>query len=36
LLTFGYAQFHWSIVVACLLITAGAVIAAKDMILRRS
>lgn len=36
LLSFGYAQFHWSIAVACLLITAGAVIAAKDMIFRKS
>jgi drug/metabolite transporter (DMT)-like permease len=31
----GYAQFHWSVVVACLLITIGAVIAAKEMIFRR-
>lgn len=31
----GFAPLHWSIVVACLLITAGAVIAAKDMILRK-
>ena len=36
LLFFGYAQFHWSIAVACLLITAGAMIAAKDMIFNRS
>ena len=36
LLFFGYAQFHWSIAVACLLITAGAMIAAKDMIFKRS
>ena len=36
LLSFGYAQFHWSIALACLLITAGAVIAAKDMIFRKS
>jgi drug/metabolite transporter (DMT)-like permease len=31
----GYAQFHWSVVAACLLITIGAVIAAKEMIFRR-
>jgi drug/metabolite transporter (DMT)-like permease len=36
LLSFGYAQFHWSIAAACFLITAGAVIAAKDMIFRKS
>ena len=36
LLFFGYAEFHWSIAVACLLITAGAAIAAKDMIFRKS
>lgn len=36
LLSFGYADFHWSIAVACLLITAGAAIAAKDMIFRKS
>ena len=36
LLSFGYAQFHWSIALACALITAGAVIAAKDMIFRKS
>lgn len=31
----GFAQFHWSVIVACLLITMGAVIAAKDMLFRR-
>ena len=31
----GYAPLHWSVVVACLLITAGAVIAAKDLLFRR-
>jgi drug/metabolite transporter (DMT)-like permease len=31
----GFAQFHWSVIVACLLITTGALIAAKDMIFRR-
>ena len=30
----GLTGFHWSIAVACLLITGGAVIAAKDLILR--
>ena len=36
LLTFGYAQFHWSIALACFLITAGALLAAKDMILGKN
>ena len=36
LLSFGFAQFHWSIAAACLLITGGAVIAAKDMIFKKS
>src|SRR5262249_23731315 len=31
----GFAQFHRSVIVACLLITLGAVIAAKDMLFRR-
>lgn len=35
LIAAGFAPYHWSILVACLLITAGAVIAAKDMIFRR-
>ncbi len=35
LLSFGYAQFHWSMAMACVLITVGAVVAAKDMIFRR-
>jgi drug/metabolite transporter (DMT)-like permease len=30
----GYAPAHWSVGVACLLITAGAIIAAKDLIFR--
>ena len=34
LLGFGFTQFHWSIAVACALITGGAVIAAKDMIFK--
>ena len=36
LLSFGYAQFHWSIAVACLLITMGAAVAAKDMIFKKN
>ncbi len=32
LLVAGYAQWHWSIALACLLISAGALIAAKDML----
>ncbi len=35
LIMFGFAAFHWSIVLACALITGGAVIAAKDMIFKR-
>ena len=31
LLVSGYAAFHWTILAACLLITFGAIIAAKDM-----
>ncbi len=34
LLLTGFAEYHWSIVVACSLITGGAVIAAKEMIFR--
>lgn len=34
LLVSGYAAFHWTILVACLLITFGAMIAAKDMFKR--
>lgn len=34
LLATGFATCHWSIALACVLITAGAVIAAKDMLLR--
>jgi drug/metabolite transporter (DMT)-like permease len=36
LLVAGYASYHWTIALACLLITAGAVIAAKDMIFRKA
>jgi drug/metabolite transporter (DMT)-like permease len=32
----GFAPLHWSVVAACLLITAGAVIAAKDMLFRKA
>jgi drug/metabolite transporter (DMT)-like permease len=36
LLGFGYATFHWSVAVACGLIVAGALVAAKDMLFKRS
>jgi hypothetical protein len=36
LLAGGYAAYHWTIALACLLITVGAVIAAKDMIFKRA
>jgi drug/metabolite transporter (DMT)-like permease len=32
----GYAAYHWSIALACVLITGGAVIAAKDMLIKRA
>lgn len=32
----GLAAFHWSIALACVLITGGAVIAAQDMIFERT
>ncbi|MGE0006361.1 MAG: DMT family transporter [Parvibaculaceae bacterium] len=35
LIACGFAPFHWSVIVACIFITTGAVIAAKDMIFRR-
>ena len=35
LIVSGLAPFHWSVIVACLLITLGAVIAAKDMLFKR-
>ena len=35
LIIFGFAAYHWSIAVGCLLITAGAVIAAKNMIFKK-
>lgn len=36
LLAFRMTDFHWSIAAACLLITGGALIAAKDMIFRKA
>jgi drug/metabolite transporter (DMT)-like permease len=35
LIVAGFASLDWSIAVACLLITAGAVLAAKDMIFKK-
>jgi drug/metabolite transporter (DMT)-like permease len=35
LLTFGFGTYHWSLGLACALIVAGALIAAKDMLFRR-
>ena len=35
LIATGFAPFHWSVIAACLLITLGALIAAKDMLFRR-
>ena len=32
----GYAAFTWPVLAACLLITLGAVIAAKDMLFKRA
>jgi drug/metabolite transporter (DMT)-like permease len=32
----GFAPLHWSVIAACVLITAGAVIAAKDMLFART
>lgn len=32
----GFAPLHWSLAAACALITAGAIVAAKDMLFRRS
>ena len=31
----GFGVFHWSVALACIMITAGAAIAAKDMLFRR-
>lgn len=36
LVTAGFAPFTWPVVAACLLITTGAVIAAKDMVFKRA
>jgi drug/metabolite transporter (DMT)-like permease len=35
LLLFGFGVFHWSVALACTLIVVGALVAAKDMVLRR-
>jgi drug/metabolite transporter (DMT)-like permease len=35
LVSAGYAPLHWSVIAACILITLGAVIAAKDLLFRR-
>lgn len=35
LLLAGFGVFHWSVALACLLITVGAVISAKDMLTAR-
>lgn len=35
LLLAGLGVFHWSVALACLLITAGALIAAKDMLFKK-
>ena len=32
----GYAAFTWPVVAACLLITLGALIAAKDMLFKKT
>jgi len=34
LLIAGFSAFHWSVALACILITGGAVIAARDMLLK--
>lgn len=34
LIGFGFTRYHWSIALACALITGGAVVAAKDMIFK--
>lgn len=36
LITAGFAQFNWVVASACLLITGGAMLAAKDLLLSRS
>ncbi len=34
LLLAGFGVFHWSVALACILITVGAVVAAKDLLLK--
>ena len=36
LLLAGLGAFHWSVALACLLITVGALVAAKDLVFKRS
>jgi hypothetical protein len=36
LLVAGYGEYHWSVALACGLIIAGAMIAAKDMLSRKN
>jgi drug/metabolite transporter (DMT)-like permease len=36
LLAAGFGSYHWSTALACLLIVAGALVASKDIILRKS
>src|SRR6185312_3299315 len=36
LLAAGYGAYHWSVALACALIIAGALIAARDMLFRRA
>lgn len=35
LLAFGYGSFHWSVALACGLIVMGALVSARDMLLKR-
>lgn len=35
LLLAGFGAFHWSVALACLLIVAGALVASKDLLLKR-
>ncbi len=36
LLVFGFGEYHWSVALACVLIIAGALIASKDMLFKKS
>lgn len=36
LLVFGFAQFHWSMALACGFIVVGALVASKDILFRRA